>query len=126
MPNLTVSIKTFALALLLLFLALWPVAQCLGLIKRRPRTSGLGPLLLVVALISLLLLSGCGTVPSPAPTRQPVPAALLVPPRKPTLLVLKPQALSLDDAWANHATNAKSCADDRQRFQHLIDFLERK
>lgn len=34
--------------------------------------------------------------------------------------------LSLDDAWANHAINAQSCADDRQRFQHLIDFLERK
>ena len=31
--------------------------------------------------------------------------------------------LTLDDAWANHAANAKSCADDRQRYQHLIDFL---
>ena len=34
--------------------------------------------------------------------------------------------LSLDDAWANHAINAKSCADDRLRYQHLINFLERK
>lgn len=34
--------------------------------------------------------------------------------------------LSIDDAWANHAINAKSCADDRLRYQHLIDFLERK
>ena len=31
--------------------------------------------------------------------------------------------LTVDDAWANHATNAKSCAEDRQRYQHLIDFL---
>lgn len=31
--------------------------------------------------------------------------------------------LTLDDAWANHAENAKSCAQDRQRFQHLIDYL---
>ena len=34
--------------------------------------------------------------------------------------------LSLDDAWANHAVNAKSCASDRQRYQHLIDFLNGK
>lgn len=31
--------------------------------------------------------------------------------------------LSLDDAWANHRANAKACADDRQRFRALIDFL---
>lgn len=31
--------------------------------------------------------------------------------------------LTVDDAWANHATNAQSCAEDRQRYQHLIDFL---
>lgn len=32
--------------------------------------------------------------------------------------------LTLDDAWANHATNAKSCAEDRLRYQHLIDYLK--
>lgn len=32
--------------------------------------------------------------------------------------------LTLDDAWANHATNAKSCADDRRRYQYLIDYLK--
>lgn len=31
--------------------------------------------------------------------------------------------LTVDDAWANHAANAQSCAEDRQRYQHLIDFL---
>lgn len=31
--------------------------------------------------------------------------------------------LSLDDAWANHRANAKACADDRQRFRALIDYL---
>lgn len=31
--------------------------------------------------------------------------------------------LSVTEAWANHTTNAKSCALDRQRLQHLIDFL---
>lgn len=34
--------------------------------------------------------------------------------------------LTLEDAWANHRDNAKSCAEDRQRFQHLIDFLQSK
>ncbi|WP_343734692.1 hypothetical protein [Acidovorax sp.] len=34
--------------------------------------------------------------------------------------------ITLDDAWANHAANAKACADDRQRYQHLIDFLNGK
>ncbi len=32
--------------------------------------------------------------------------------------------LTLDDAWANHAINAKSCADDRRRYQYLIDYLK--
>lgn len=32
--------------------------------------------------------------------------------------------LTLGDAWANHATNARTCAEDRQRYQHLIDFLK--
>ncbi|MDD2711381.1 MAG: hypothetical protein PHU77_00535 [Simplicispira sp.] len=34
--------------------------------------------------------------------------------------------LDLGDAWDNHAANAKACAADRQRYQHLIDFLTRK
>ncbi|WP_226490546.1 hypothetical protein [Hydrogenophaga taeniospiralis] len=34
--------------------------------------------------------------------------------------------LSLADAWFNQAVNAKSCAEDRQRYQHLIDFLNGK
>lgn len=34
--------------------------------------------------------------------------------------------LTLDDAWANHAANARSCAFDRQRYQALIDFLNRR
>jgi hypothetical protein len=34
--------------------------------------------------------------------------------------------LTLEDAWANHAANAQSCAADRQRYQHLIDFLNGK
>jgi len=34
--------------------------------------------------------------------------------------------LTLDDAWANHAANAQACATDRQRYQHLIDFLNGK
>lgn len=34
--------------------------------------------------------------------------------------------LTLDDAWANHAANAQACAADRQRYQHLIDFLNGK
>lgn len=34
--------------------------------------------------------------------------------------------LTLDDAWANHAVNAQSCAEDRQRYQYLIDFLNGK
>ncbi|WP_422847618.1 hypothetical protein ACOYR4_18560 [Acidovorax sp. M14] len=34
--------------------------------------------------------------------------------------------LTLNDAWANHAANAKACAADRQRYQHLIDYLNGK
>ncbi len=32
--------------------------------------------------------------------------------------------LTADDAWANHAANAQSCAEDRQRHQRLIDYLQ--
>jgi hypothetical protein len=31
--------------------------------------------------------------------------------------------ISLVDAWRNHARNAQSCAEDRLRYQRLIDFL---
>jgi hypothetical protein len=31
--------------------------------------------------------------------------------------------VSLAAAWRNHAANAASCAEDRARYQHLIDFL---
>jgi hypothetical protein len=34
--------------------------------------------------------------------------------------------LSLDDAWDNHADNARSCARDRQRLQHLIDYVKQR
>ncbi len=34
--------------------------------------------------------------------------------------------LDLGDVWDNHAANAKACAADRQRYQHLIDFLNGK
>lgn len=34
--------------------------------------------------------------------------------------------ITLDDAWLNHAANAQACAADRQRYQHLIDFLNGK
>jgi hypothetical protein len=34
--------------------------------------------------------------------------------------------LTLDDAWDNHAANAKSCALDRARHQALIDFLKQR
>lgn len=34
--------------------------------------------------------------------------------------------VTLRDAWDNHAVNAKSCAEDRQRYQALIDFLQNK
>ena len=42
--------------------------------------------LLMLAGICLLVLSGCGTAPSPAWTSPPVPAELLTPPSKPVLL----------------------------------------
>ncbi len=32
--------------------------------------------------------------------------------------------LTFDDAWANHTINARSCARDRQRLGHLIEFLK--
>ena len=32
--------------------------------------------------------------------------------------------LTLDDAWANHRANARTCADDRQRYRALIDYIQ--
>jgi hypothetical protein len=32
--------------------------------------------------------------------------------------------LSLDDAWANHEINARTCAEDRERFRSLIELLQ--
>lgn len=32
--------------------------------------------------------------------------------------------IGLEAAWANHTTNAQSCAADRLRFQQLIDYLQ--
>lgn len=34
--------------------------------------------------------------------------------------------VTLEDAWDNHAANARACAADRQRYQRLIDFLNGK
>ena len=33
--------------------------------------------------------------------------------------------LTLQDAWDNHTRNARLCAEDRQRHQHLIDFIRK-
>ena len=93
MPLSTPLIKTFAAVCLLLFLGLWllsPAATRLGL-SRRARMGGVRlQLLAMAALCSLLLLSACGTAPSRAQTNRQVPAALLVPPKAPTLLQTKP------------------------------------
>ena len=103
--------KTFAAVCLLLFLALWllsPAATRLGL-KRRARTSGLRlQLLSVAALCSLLLLSACGTAPSPVLMQRPVPAALLVPPKAPTLL--QPKLQPVPKAPASPSTTPGSAA----------------
>lgn len=32
--------------------------------------------------------------------------------------------LTLNDAWDNHAINARACAEDRQRYRALIDYLK--
>ncbi|WP_423458020.1 hypothetical protein [Ottowia sp. VDI28] len=34
--------------------------------------------------------------------------------------------LTLDDAWANHRANAKTCLEDRQRYRALIDLLKKR
>lgn len=38
----------------------------------------------------------------------------------------QPSGLTLDDAWDNHAANARACALDRARHQALIDFLKQR
>jgi len=35
-------------------------------------------------------------------------------------------AISLVDAWRNHAHNAQACTQDRLRYQQLIDYLNPK
>lgn len=89
MPLSTPLIAIFAATLLLLWCAaLWllqPSAARPSL-KQRLHRRGLRLVALSLALFSLLLLCACGTVPSPASTPRPVPAALLVPPKAPTLL----------------------------------------
>ena len=34
-----------------------------------------------------------------------------------------PSGVTLEDAWANHAINARTCADDRARYRALIQTL---
>lgn len=95
MPHSTPLIAIFAATLLLLWCAaLWllqPAATRPSL-KRRLHRRGLRLVALGLAMFSLLLLSACGTVPSPALMHRPVPAALLVPPKAPLLLVPKARA----------------------------------
>ena len=44
-------------------------------------------LMMVLAMVLVGVLSGCGTAPSPVRTNPPVPAGLLTPPRPPVLLI---------------------------------------
>ena len=84
----TPNILTFVAAYLLWFIGLCLLLRPAGVLPRQRTWSVVRLCLLSIAgLASPLLLSGCGTAPSPESTRQPVPAALLVPPKKPTLLV---------------------------------------
>lgn len=92
MPHSMPNTKTFVVAYLLWCLAVWLLLlpATFQSFQRRARTSAQRlALLSMAALCSLLLLSACGTAPSRAPTHQQVPAALLVPPKAPTLLVPK-------------------------------------
>ena len=77
-------------AVLLVPLALVLVVMWLPAPSRKRKVM-LGRLLAVMMLAllsaSLLALSGCGTAPSPAPTRLWVPAELLTPPAPPVLLM---------------------------------------
>ena len=85
MPLSMLFTTTCAVALpLWLCVLLWRTqSPLLRLLTRR----GLALICWTVALLSVSLLSACGTAPSPAPTPLQVPAALLVPPKVPTLLV---------------------------------------
>ena len=79
MPLLQLFIKTFVGALLL-----WCALLCWHVPmhpRRLSQQAWRSLALLCLASASLLLLSGCGTAPSPAQTKQPVPAALRVPPK---------------------------------------------
>lgn len=75
-------------AMLLLLVREWVAQRVMGptlkplLSPPRQRLA----LLLMLLLVLALGLSGCGTAPSRASTRPPVPAELLIPPQKPVLL----------------------------------------
>ena len=90
MPLSMLFTTTCAVALpLWLCVLLWRTQSLLlRLLTRR----GLALICWTVTLLSVLLLSACGTAPSPAPTPPRVPAALLVPPKAPTLLAPKAPA----------------------------------
>ena len=90
------SFQNVFLSLLLLVVTLAllvPVAFGLGSrrsLKYDPMRQLAMLLLVMLALICLLGLFGCGTAPLQVQTSPPVPAALLTPPRPPVLLPLKP------------------------------------
>ena len=59
-----------------------------------------------------------------AGTDQPANTCSALDPTAPACAVAT--ALSVDDAWDNHAVNARLCAEDRLSHQRLIDFLTLK
>ena len=89
MPSLMQSTKNLEAERLFLCLGLW-----LWLFARQARhlrsLAQRLALLATAALCSLWLLSACGTARSPVLIRPPVPAALLVAPKAPTLLIPNP------------------------------------
>lgn len=77
----------FSIAILVLYLLCLLLVQLIATELGLPKAFTPGRLTLLVAVvISLLVLSGCGTAPLPARTSPPVPAGLLTPPRAPVLL----------------------------------------
>lgn len=111
MPTLTQSTATFVAAILLLCLVLWlwrSARQQNLPDSLRARSSGMRlTLLSAAALASLLLLSGCGTARSPVLMCPPAPAALLVPPQEPTLLVpMTPASRSMTPGTTTPSTPA--------------------
>lgn len=55
---------------------------------------------------------------------QPAGACGLADPAAPACAAATP--LTVEDAWDNHTTNARLCAEDRLNHQNLIDFLKDK